>query len=377
MADISRLKTNKDMIDKENQFFLSLDSDMKYQSNYLGDMITFDWLDEIEEACPFIDIIIRIPKNALIREEEITLIEKSKKVDLASIKELAKHTENINKYDKKTASIEPSKILDIRNEETFNIYENRFLYTLVDNLDRFVAEKEKMLNNFEIGDSKLLEYAASTRTKYENISVEVKLTSKSIPSNALDKKIKDEINTIKKRLKKVKEYIESWQKSEMIKSLKRAHVKFIEPPIKKTNITLKNQNFKIAVKLWEYILKYDYEENKSEKDNYLKKDDNILLTFLDQAFLIDYLVSDSAVPSKRDQKVKMAEASMIILKEQIMTVIRLLKGLGYDVTEEGLFKIIGEAMKKDTGERLVGAEDVKKKFKNAMEEYLERTQNYL
>lgn len=377
MADISRLKPNKDMIDKENQFFLSLDSDMKYQSNYLGDMITFDWLDEIEEACPFIDIIIRIPKNALIREEEITLIEKSKKVDLASIKELAKHTENINKYDKKTASIEPSKILDIRNEETFNIYENRFLYTLVDNLDKFVAEKEKMLNNFEIGDSKLLEYAASTRTKYENISVEVRLTSKSIPSNALDKKIKDEINTIKKRLKKVKEYIESWQKSEMIKSLKRAHVKFIEPPIKKTNITLKNPNFKIAVKLWEYILKYDYEENKSEKDNYLKKDDNILLTFLDQAFLIDYLVSDSAVPSKRDQKVKMAEASMIILKEQIMTVIRLLKGLGYDVTEEGLFKIIGEAMKKDTGERLVGAEDVKKKFKNAMEEYLERTQNYL
>lgn len=374
---MSRLKPNKDMIDKENQFFLSLDSDMKYQSNYLGDMITFDWLDEIEEACPFIDIIIRIPKNALIREEEITLIEKSKKVDLASIKELAKHTENINKYDKKTASIEPSKILDIRNEETFNIYENRFLYTLVDNLDRFVAEKEKMLNNFEIGDSKLLEYAASTRTKYENISVEVKLTSKSIPSNALDKKIKDEISNIKKRLKKVKEYIESWQKSEMIKSLKRAHVKFIEPPIKKTNITLKNPNFKIAVKLWEYILKYDYEENKSEKDNYLKKDDNILLTFLDQAFLIDYLVSDSAVPSKRDQKVKMAEASMIILKEQIMTVIRLLKGLGYDVTEEGLFKIIGEAMKKDTGERLVGAEDVKKKFKNAMEEYLERTQNYL
>lgn len=377
MADISRLKPNKDMIDKENQFFLSLDSDMKYQSNYLGDMITFDWLDEIEEACPFIDIIIRIPKNALIREEEITLIEKSKKVDLASIKELAKHTENINKYDKKTSSIEPSKILDIRNEETFNIYENRFLYTLVDNLDRFVAEKEKMLNNFEIGDSKLLEYAASTRTKYENINVEVKLTSKSIPSNALDKKIKDEISNIKKRLKKVKEYIESWQKSEMIKSLKRAHVKFIEPPIKKTNITLKNPNFKIAVKLWEYILKYDYEENKSEKDNYLKKDDNILLTFLDQAFLIDYLVSDSAVPSKRDQKVKMAEASMIILKEQIMTVIRLLKGLGYDVTEEGLFKIIGEAMKKDTGERLVGAEDVKKKFKNAMEEYLERTQNYL
>jgi len=34
-------------------------------------------------------------------------------------------------------------------------------------------------------------------------------------------------------------------------------------------------------------------------------------------------------------------------------------------------------MKNDKGERLVGVDDVKKKFQNAMEEYLERTQDYL
>lgn len=377
MADIAKLKPSKEIIDKGTQFLTSLESDMSYKSNYSGDMISFDWLDEIEEACPFIDIIVRIPKSTLIREENVTLIEKSKKTDVASIKDLARHTEYINKFDKKTSSIEPSKILDIRNEETYNIYENRFLYTLVDNLDRFVAKKEKMLNNFEIGDSKLLEYASSTNTKYEMVNLEVKLVSKTIPSKELDNKIKKEIDSIKKRLKRVKEYISSWQRSEMIKALNKAHVKFIDPPIKKTNITLKNPNFKIAVKLWEYILKYDYEENDNEKDNFTKKDDDILMTFLDQSFLINYFVSDSAVPFKREQKKRMANASIFILKEQIEIIMNLLKSMGYDLTDEQFFKIIAEEMKKDKGERLVGVDDVKKKFKNAMEEYLERTQDYL
>lgn len=377
MANVTKIKPSKEVIEKGNMFLEHLESEMKYQSNYSGDMMAFDWLDEIEEACPYVDIIIRVPKNALIREENVTLIEKSKKTDAASVKDLARHTEYINKYDQKTSSIEPSKILDIRNEETYNIYENRFLYTLVDNLDRFIAKKEKMLDNFEIGDSKVLEYVSNTNTKYEKVELEVKLLSKTIPSKELDKKLVAEIASIKKRLKKVKEYIASWQRSEMITALAKAHVKLVEPPIKKTNITLKNPNFKIAVRLWEYILKYDYEENNQEKDNFAKEEDNILMTFLDHSFLIDYFVSDSAAPFKREQKQKMASASIYTLSRQVEIIMNLLNSMGYDLTEEELFKLVADTIKKNRSERLVGVDDVKKKFQNLMEEYLERTQDGL
>jgi len=93
--------------------------------------------------------------------------------------------------------------------------------------------------------------------------------------------------------------------------------------------------------------------------------------------LIDYLVSDSTVQLKREQKERLASSSIMILKNQIEMMLELFKSIGIDLSEEQLLKIIAREMKSDKGERLVGADDVKKKFKNAMEEYLERTQDYL
>jgi len=351
MADISRLKLNKNVEEKGNRFLEKLESNMSFKKDYTGDMIAFDWVDEIEQACPYIDIIVRVPKNTLIQEENVMLIEKSKRINVASIKNLAKHTEYINKYDKRTASVEPSKILDIRNEETYNIYENRFLYTLIDNLERFITKKEKLLKDFELSNERLLEYTANTATKYEKVNIEMKLLAETIPSKELDNKIKEEIEDIKKRLKRIKEYISSWQRSEMYKALSSAHVKLIEPPIKKTNIILKNQNFKIAVNLWEYLLKYDYEENENQKDDFKKKDDDILKRFLNHSFLINYFVSDSTAPFKREEKKKLANSSIYILKEQIELTIELLRNVGFDLTEEDLLKIIIKEMKNDKGER--------------------------
>jgi len=195
MADISRLKLNKNVEEKGNRFLEKLESNMSFKKDYTGDMIAFDWVDEIEQACPYIDIIVRVPKNTLIQEENVMLIEKSKRINVASIKNLAKHTEYINKYDKRTASVEPSKILDIRNEETYNIYENRFLYTLIDNLERFITKKEKLLKDFELSNERLLEYTANTATKYEKVNIEMKLLAETIPSKELDNKIKTKFST--------------------------------------------------------------------------------------------------------------------------------------------------------------------------------------
>ncbi len=377
MASIQKLKLEQETKDKGEEFLEKVDSNMSYQSNYMADILAFDWVLKIEEACPYIDLIIRIPKNTLIQEENIMLIEKSKRINVSSIKDLAKHTEYINKYDKVTSSVEPSKILDIRNEETYNIYENRFLYTLVDNLDRFVRKYEKLLKDFALSNDKLLEYVGNTSTKYEKVNIQFKLTSSSIPSKELDKKVKEEIENVKKRLKRIKEYISSWQRSEMIKTLSSQHVKMIEPPIKKTNIILKNPNFKIATQLWEYILKYDYEEKENKKDNFNKEDDDILLEFLNHSFLTSYFVSDSTHPFKREEKKKMANASIFLLKEQVILTLRLLSNVGFDLTEEELLKLIAKEMKNDKNGRLVGAGDVRKKFQKELEEYLERTQDYL
>ena len=358
-------------------FLDKLKSEMNYKSLYNGDLISFDWLEKIEFACPYIDIIVRNPKLTLIQEENLVKVERSKRITVASVKDLAKHTQYIEDVDKKTNDVRPSKILDIRNEETYNIYENRFLYTLINDLHRFVADKEKLLDNFEINKNKTLEYKGSSVTKLEKVNIEVKVSSTSLPTKQDDKKLEEEINDAKKRLKRVNDYLSSWDKSEMVKALTKEHVNFVSPPLKKTNILLKNPNFRIAVRLWDFIRTYDLDK----KDDSKESDDNnsidVMKSFLDHSFLIDYAVMDSMVKLKREQKKNMTQYAVVILTEEISRVMDLLASCGYKTNEDELLSLIAKHLKDDKRDRLVGAEDVKKKFKSAMEEYLERTQKYL
>ena len=161
----------------------------------------------------------------------------------------------------------------------------------------------------------------------------------------------------------------------MMKELERIHATFISPPIRKTNIILKNANFKIAVNLWEYIRTYDEEEE--EQDNLNNNGNDVLKGFLDHAFLIDYFVLDSMSSSKREQKHKMSKYALVLLTEEIKRIVSLLLSCGYKITEEDILKMIAQELKDEKANRLVGAEDVKKKFQNAMDEYLERMQDYL
>ena len=359
------------------RFRKKLASEMSYKSTYNGDALSFDWIDIVEDACPRLDIIVRNAKVALVQEANVELIEKAKRITVESVKDLARHTNYINKFDEATQSVEPGKILDIRNEETFNIYENRFLHTLIYLLDRFVYEREQEIKKLEVSDNKLLEYKAKSETPTEKVHIEVKITSDTIPSDQVNNDLQEKLKEIQKRIKRIKEYIASWMKSEMIKSLDKAHIPPVKSPIKKTNILLKNPNFKVATALWEYLNKYGLDDINSDKDNIDNNGNDVVQGFLDHSFLIDYYVLDSISNSKREQTKQLSKYAIVMLSEEIKRIVDLLLSCGIKITEEEIMKLVAQELKEDKSDRLVGADDVKKKFKSAMDEYIERTQEYL
>lgn len=375
MTMFSNESENIELKENTKSFLKKLESNMMYSSNYVGGMLSFEWLDEIEYACPFIDNVIRKPKIALVREEEVAKIEKAKKINVSSVKDLSRHTEYIKRHDKVTGDIEPDKILDIRNEETYNTYENRFLYTLYNQLVRFVLSKEEELNNFNIRDEKTLEYKAKTNTLEDKVNIQIKLSTESLPTNKVDKKLAEQVKNAKLRLKRVKDYMSSWQRSDMIKALDRAKVPFVNPPIKKTNVILKNPNFRVAAALWEYLNKYESKEDVN--DNLNNEGNEILKGFLDHSFLIDFFILDSIDKSKREQKKRLAERAILLLTEEVHRIIALLINMGMNIEEEKLLEMISKEIKQEKQERLVGIDDVKKKFKKEMDEYLERIQGNL
>ena len=362
---------------KKNKFLKSLESSMYFKSVFSGDSLSFEWLDQIEFACPYLDIIVRNPKLTLIKEERVVNVEKSKKVTVESIKDLSRHTNYISKYDEKNNYVEPSKILNIFNEETYNIYENRVLYTLIKQVDSFIFKKEEELKNFKFNDSKLLEYSASTETDYEKVDIELRINSESFPNEKPNPKFSEEIKVAKARIKRIKDYLRSWNTSELFKELERAHIALVNPPLKKTNIILKNPNFQIAVRLWDYLQKYDMQEKTLIRPDMEQTGKNPLQDFIDHSFLIDYFVLDSISKKKRDQKEKMSKYAILLLTEEIQRTIRLLNNMGIEVDEESILSMVAKNLKEEKNEKLIGADDVKKKFKNAMDEYLERMQDVL
>ena len=141
----------------------------------LYDKVEFDysWLEKIEETITDLDTIIRNPKKFIVQEEEVVSVEKAKKFTIESIKHLATHTNLIQDFDEVKGTITPSKVLNINKEESYDMYENRFIYSLLVNLQMFVAKRKELTQKgSQMKSSKKLDYTAQTKLGSE----EVKLT---------------------------------------------------------------------------------------------------------------------------------------------------------------------------------------------------------
>ena len=374
MSKIINIEEDQQAKEKSKLFLKNLNSDMHFKSELVNSDNSFDWINEVEFALIYIDNIIRSPRVILVSEEEVVKVERAKKITVESVKDLSRNTHYIERIDKTKNDVQPSKILEVHNEESFNTYENRFVYTLVDMLARFIAKKERMMNDIEDKSTKILEYSASTKINGEKIDVELKINSNKIEKTDIDKESQKEI---KERIKKIKQYLSVWYKSEFITGLEKARAAFVFPPIKKTNLILKNPNFQIATRLWEFLYSYDLKDHSQEQEGIDTQGTNTLKEMLDDSFLTQYFVLDSISNTKREQKEQLSKYAVVMLKHQVQKAISLMLNCGIKITDEEILEMIAEQIKNEKTKKVIGKNDVKNKFKSIMDEYLENTQNYL
>lgn len=377
MAKVIKIAEDQHISEKSQNFVKNINSDMHFRSEYSANGSNFDWLNEVEFALIYLDNIVRSPRVILVNEEEVVKVERAKKITVASIKNLARNTHFIEKIDDATKDVQPSKILEVRSEESYNTYENRFIYTLIDMLTKFIARQEEALKDLKNNNSKQLQYAASTVVNGERINIELNIDSKEVTKLDNDKETQEKLKEIKERIKKIKQYLTYWNRSEFIKNLVKARASFVIPPIKKTNLILKNPNFQVATRLWEFLYSYGLNNEDDKKDGLDTTGTNTLKEILDDSFLTQYFVLDSISQSKREQKEKLSKYAVVMLQQQVQRAISLLLNCGVKITDEQILEMIAEEIKKEKTKKLVGKNDVKKKFMSAMDEYLESTQNYL
>ena len=125
------------------QFCGSNDSHVVINSSFQSVEYDYSWIDKIEETLVYLDNIIRNPKRFIMQEEEVVPVEKAKKISQETIKHLAQHTDLIQDVDE-DGTITPSKVLNVHKEESFDIYENRFIISLLNNLNYFFTLRKQV-----------------------------------------------------------------------------------------------------------------------------------------------------------------------------------------------------------------------------------------
>ena len=121
-------------------------NDYKISQVYTKKNYDSEWIGTIEDCIVSLDNIVRNPRKFIVIEEDIVDISLARSISVESVKHLSQHTNLISSVDKNGMVI-PSKILNTSKEESFDIYENRFIYTLLLKVRDFIDRRFTEIQN--------------------------------------------------------------------------------------------------------------------------------------------------------------------------------------------------------------------------------------
>lgn len=281
--------------DNANKFIASTSSNITVKRDIDACVSDTSWIDMVEECIPYLDNIIRNPRRFIVQEENIVPIEKAKVVTEESIRHLAQHTSMIQEV-QEDGTVIPLKLLNVYREETVDLYENRFIKSLVDNLYTFVNNKlnESDQRSYAKVES-TVSYTGLMKKKGEEVEVNLQLKSKKDTEIDASK----DGHSLEERISHIKDIVSAFRSSTFIKSLKESSP--VRSPIRKTNVILKEQNFIKALELWEYLEKNNIKPITSiDKRTEIVKDADIKTKY-DLAFFIDNDAIDLNAASNKSE----------------------------------------------------------------------------
>jgi hypothetical protein len=247
---INTLLKQGELYPKYMDHILEGKNDFKISQIYTKKNYSTDWIDTLEDCIISLDTIVRNPRKFIVIEEDIVDISLARSISVESVKHLSQHTNLISSV-KKDGTVIPSKILNTSKEESFDIYENRFIYTLLlkirDFIDRrFTIMKNAMMQSGDLGISIESDFAVDKN------KVNCKLeSSASFPFDAVVKHKNSAEPTSVERVAHINSIINDFLSSPFAKEMRVCAL--VRPPILRTNVILKNADFKKALVLWQFI----------------------------------------------------------------------------------------------------------------------------
>ena len=264
------------------------------QREELVKVVDEEWISVIEDSLDAINNVIEKPRRFITTEQEVVPVSLAKKISADSVRHLSQNTQFLAPSD--DGGVHPTKILNVSMAETYDLYENRFVYHLIQRLLTFVDRRTDVIfwstgnevrNRFtmhsKIGDA------------YEEIEYNVEMTVKDRQNFAENDA--DNMDTFM-RIDRVRRLVMALRGSSFCQLMKGCSV--VRSPIQRTNLIMKDPNYRKCFQLWQFMERYDKVGYSIQvKDSALAFDDEYL-TQMYTNLINNYAVFKSLVSDDRN-----------------------------------------------------------------------------
>ena len=209
------------------------------------------WLTTIEESLDALNRITEHPRRFITSTEELVPVELARKITAESVRHLSQNTQYI--ASDKGGEIHPTKVLNSTVEETYDLYENRFVYHLIQRLVTFIDKRTDVIF-WSTGDetSNVLQLHSKVDDAYEQIEYNLELKIKNLQSFAEN----DSDNMqVFMRIDRVRRMVTALRRSAFCELM--SGCSKVRSPIQRTNLITKDPDYRTCLKLWQFLENYD------------------------------------------------------------------------------------------------------------------------
>lgn len=209
------------------------------------------WLGIIEDSLDALNRITEHPRRFVTSNEEVVPVALARKITADSVRHLSMNTQFI--ASSKDGEIQPTKILNVTVEETYDLYENRFIYHLIQRLVTFIDKRTDVIF-WSTGDEtcNTLQMHSKVDDAYEQIEYKLEMKVKNTQSFAEN----DSDNmSVFMRIDRVRRMVMALRTSafcDLMKGCAR-----VRSPIQRTNTIMKDPDYRVCYRLWQFLESYD------------------------------------------------------------------------------------------------------------------------
>jgi hypothetical protein len=224
---------------------------LQQKNQVLHKVVDEQWLTTIEDSLDAINTIIEKPRRFVTTKEEVVPVALARKITADSVQHLSMNTQFIASNE--DGDIQPTRILNVSSEESYDLYENRFIYHLIQRLVTFIDKRTDVIF-WSTGDEtrNTLSYQSKVDDAYEEIEYKIELSVKNRQSFAEN----DSDNMqVFMRIDRVRRLVMALRSSAFCSIM--AGCAKVRSPIQRTNLMMKDPNYRTCYKLWQFLESYD------------------------------------------------------------------------------------------------------------------------